>query len=1058
MESRVGRERQCTMSLVNKLIGFGLRQVIGDVIDHVGDFVEMRFTDHSQTLPKALARANDRAWQALGIALAGDTFVDKLKVLFASGDDKGIREQVRRFLQDKTIGFEGTPAEFRKISLAELNQARKAGLLSAQNLIAREVGQQAAKFQRYADPKGMVDGAEQVVRQIADDLAYKYSNYPNLAKLLRQRPASGGPPLLVSAFAYFFRREVESDDALARGLFFDGLRALSASQAKGFAEVDKALTSLGDQFERVFQQLDRIEAVVVETQAVAVETHGAVLDMQAELQRLGSWHIGNADEVRRLLQEVSNRVSQAGMQKGEVKSQHGFSIRSEDERAAVKQLLARFRQLPVQQQHHVPALRNGLGKLQFGSADFDGARQTFVTVAAEVHDAAAQAEAQYNAYRAALEEKKWSEALAAIQQAAALDSQRFAPFPIQRYQVKRILGAGGFGTAFLCHDRNFDEEVVVKTLHETAMERNMTEVFREARLLRKLNHPAIIGVHECEYADPLKHARPYIVMDYFPGGSLENFIQQRGTISPEDMIVVGREIANGMKAAHQQNILHRDLKPDNILIRKEGPNWKVKIIDFGLALGKQTIETSMAARPAGSTVLSDSVAGTVKYAPPEQMGEMKGVKPGPYSDVYAFGKMCCYALFKTTEPTDRLWKMVSEGIRTDLREMLDQCREKELEHRLPSFEPVLKVLEGLDPIQTRRKKEEEVRRLPVGLIAQPRAGDRLGVVDALPAVCVPMQPAKVDPFPFRGAGRDASDKLTYATENIKLPARFYLGREYDLTQKRVLDKPVMYDARDLTTHGVVVGMSGSGKTGLCINILEEAAIDGIPSIIVDLKGEMVNLLLQFENLKPEDFEAWTNPEDARRNAISEKEYAQQNANKWRQGLADWGQTPERVALLKNAAERRIYTPGSEAGLPLSILGTFAAPRGRVPREEMNQKIASTATALLGLTRNIARQMGNSQVSRIKTMPNRKPTKATSTRKRTDTTAGLRKALTGQSKAELVSVLLELAQVDRKDLRHLLTARFGMTPAPTELIGATRRAIGDATKDRRKKTVGASCRL
>src|SRR5271170_7313459 len=190
---------------------------------------------------------------------------------------------------------------------------------------------------------------------------------------------------------------------------------------------------------------------------------------------------------------------------------------------------------------------------------------------------------------------------------------------------------------------------------------------------------------------------------------------------------------------------------------------------------------------------------------------------------------------------------------------------------------------------------------------------------------------------------------TYIGENIEQPACFYLGREYDLAQKKVLDKPVMYDARDLTTHGVVVGMTGSGKTGLCVNLLEEAAIDGIPCIIVDLKGDLVNLLLQFEDLKPEDFEKWINPEDARLKGISEKEYAQQTADKWRQGLAEWGQTPERVKLLKDAAERRVYTPGSEAGLPLSILGTFAAPKGKTPREELNQKIESTATALLGLT-------------------------------------------------------------------------------------------------------------
>src|SRR5262249_31091228 len=188
-------------------------------------------------------------------------------------------------------------------------------------------------------------------------------------------------------------------------------------------------------------------------------------------------NLTNSEELRRLMLDVLNRVSQIGMQKGEVKPHHSFSIRSEDERDAVKRLLARFRQLPLEQQKQVPALLNGLGKLQFGSQDFDGARQTFVAVAEKVHDTAAQAEAQFNAYRAALEEKKWADALAAIQQAATLDTQRFAPFPLQRYQPKKILGAGGFGTAFLCHDRFFNSEVVVKTLHDAALERNMNDVF-----------------------------------------------------------------------------------------------------------------------------------------------------------------------------------------------------------------------------------------------------------------------------------------------------------------------------------------------------------------------------------------------------------------------------------------------------------------------------------------------------------------------------------------------------------------------------------------------------
>ncbi len=186
-------------------------------------------------------------------------------------------------------------------------------------------------------------------------------------------------------------------------------------------------------------------------------------------------------------------------------------------------------------------------------------------------------------------------------------------------------------------------------------------------------------------------------------------------------------------------------------------------------------------------------------------------------------------------------------------------------------------------------------------------------------------------------------------QDIELPACFYLGREYDLASKTVLDRPVMYDAKDLTTHGVVVGMTGSGKTGLCISILEEAAIDGIPCIIIDPKGDLTNLLLQFPNLDPDDFKKWLNEDDALQKGLTVDEYARQIAERWRKGLKDTGQEPSRIQRLKDSGEWRVYTPGSEAGLPLSILQTFAAPKGKLPREALNQKIDATTTALLGLT-------------------------------------------------------------------------------------------------------------
>ncbi len=518
------------MSLVAQLVGFGLRQVIGDYADssvQIVAAVEQRFRDHSRTLPKALDQAHNRAWQALGVALAGDGLLDRVKVFFASGDDKGVREQVQPFLTGNAVSFEGTPADFRRDCLDELKRLRKSGLLSTQGGSAAEIARQAAGFRRHADPQGLIEESRRAVAGVADALA---EGYPNLARLLRT-PTPAGPPLLAAAFCYFFRREVETDDELAHGLFFDGLRQLSASQGRAFGEVGKALAALGGQFDAVFEQLDRVEAAVVETHAVAVETHGAVLDVQAELQRLGGLHLANAGEVRTLLEQVLSHLAQAGMARGEVRPGNSCSIRGEDERRAVKALLARFRQLPAAEQRRAPALLNGLGKLQVGAGDFAEARQTFTEVVRAVGDPSDKAEASYNAYRAALEEKKWDAALAALCEAGTHDPQRFAPFPLHRYEPKRILGAGGFGTAILCHDRNFDEDVVVKTLHAADLAHGVEDVFREARILRRLSHPAIIGVRDCEYGDPAQKVRPYLVMDHFPGGTLQQRFVERAPAS-----------------------------------------------------------------------------------------------------------------------------------------------------------------------------------------------------------------------------------------------------------------------------------------------------------------------------------------------------------------------------------------------------------------------------------------------------------------------------------------------------------------------------------------------
>jgi DNA helicase HerA-like ATPase len=187
-------------------------------------------------------------------------------------------------------------------------------------------------------------------------------------------------------------------------------------------------------------------------------------------------------------------------------------------------------------------------------------------------------------------------------------------------------------------------------------------------------------------------------------------------------------------------------------------------------------------------------------------------------------------------------------------------------------------------------------------------------------------------------------------EDYEKLGSFYLGRPYDLAAKKPKEGLLLYDSKDLVTHAVCIGMTGSGKTGLCIGLLEEAGIDNIPAIIIDPKGDLPNLLLTFPDLKPEDFLPWINDEDALKKGLSPQDFAKQQADLWKNGLMSWRQDGERIRRLRQAVDFVVYTPGSNAGIPISILKSFAVPPKEILEESdlLRDRIMTTATSLLSL--------------------------------------------------------------------------------------------------------------
>ena len=649
------------MSITASLLSFGLRHVLDVSADQLITTIEKRLTDHSQALPKALARANDRAWVAVGLALAGDSWFDRIKDVFRDGDMKGVRDQIKTFLAQTTTGLESTNSVVRAKATEEWLRLRKSKKLVVETIHPADLARRAASIERHGDPAGMTAAAHRAVADTANALRVEF---PHLAELLIAVPA-GGSPLLVSAFAFFFRRELETNSELAHGLSFDFLYQISAQQEQGFALLDARTEGILGQIDVLFDAID----------AAIAGVHAQLSDINGKLDDL----IRRRDVVTRTTDPLK------------------VSVTDPREANLLRRWLAELRSLPPELLD--AAIWTKLGDALAAGRILADARlaQESATVAAKAAaDRAAEAEAAYKTYRVACEQEDWSDALSGLVRAAELDPNRFAPFPLNRYEPVRVLGAGGFGTVVLCRERlKKNREVAVKTLHTLDLGRDLDELFGEAHTVSELDDPGIIRVIHWDFADTAE-SRPFLVMEYFAGVSLAVHLKKHSRLTIPDFIAVARNVAEAMEAAHTAGVIHRDLKPGNILVLQTKGRWDVRVIDFGLAVRFAAVQASVSTSLPQRTRRDQSFAGTLEYASPEQKGLILA-QVGPRSDVYSFGKTMLEALLGTTDPVSDDWEIVPEEYRDSLKKVLERCVIRDPAKRHTGFESIVSALKALDP-------------------------------------------------------------------------------------------------------------------------------------------------------------------------------------------------------------------------------------------------------------------------------------------------------------------------------------------------------------------------
>ncbi|RKZ73618.1 MAG: hypothetical protein DRQ57_13780 [Gammaproteobacteria bacterium] len=493
------------------------------------------------------------------------------------------------------------------------------------------------------------------------------------------------------------------------------MQALQAGDSSAANQITSHLGSLKQSLDALPEQLQAAQTAWQSSQQPLIafsqrfENWANLLDSKVDqvLAAMGTLHgtIIRIDEnVAILLKEFRQFMQQGGLSK-QLKAGDEFTHHSSASLKLIQTAVAKLKRLPSNKPGY-DQLVIMAGTVLSSTGETAEAEKLFQQALTMTNNRAETALAHFNLFQIRLWNKDYSQAFEHLDTASKLDELRYALHDVNKYPMKRLLGAGGMGCVFLCEDQWGENPVVVKCFWE-GNKGPRDEVFREAMLMRRIAGEYVPKPLDCDFT---QSGRPYFVTEYIEGAlDGEAWLAQQGKLDVSTGIGVGLQIAQGLQVAHHQGIYHLDLKPANLLFKATKTGLMVKIIDFGLARVATSLRAEAVSRRSRSDLTQfgqSIVAGTYDYAPPEQLGDNQYGEPSAKSDLYAFGATL-YRLMTGESPRHLNPRRLKDAP-ADLFELLCDCKEENPKHRPETAEVIARLTDLL--VSKKPKKSGDIFR------------------------------------------------------------------------------------------------------------------------------------------------------------------------------------------------------------------------------------------------------------------------------------------------------------------------------------------------------------